>query len=174
MVSRIILRTAFPSTFKITKTAAQSTKPKIVWNLSIHVPSVCSTKESIGRRHFSQQTTTEEMSLSVDFDYVNKAIKDDKVLIVDVREPDEIKEHGKIPNSVNIPLGTVTSVLSQMSEKEFEQVYQRPKPTEDTEMIFYCMIGKRSGMAQENAQKLGFRNVKNYLGSFTDWAAKTK
>lgn len=41
--------------------------------------------------------------MTVDFDYVRKATSDNNVLIVDVREPDEIKEHGKIPNSVNIP-----------------------------------------------------------------------
>lgn len=44
-----------------------------------------------------------------------------------------------------------------MSDKEFEQTYGRRKPTEDTEIIFYCMIGKRSGMAQQNAIGLGFK-----------------
>ncbi|XP_013200189.1 rhodanese domain-containing protein CG4456 [Amyelois transitella] len=108
----------------------------------------------------------------VNFEQVKKATTKNDILIVDVREPDEIKEHGKIPNSINIPLGSVSSVLGTMSEKEFEQTYKRPKPTEDSEIIFYCMIGKRSGMAQQNALNLGYKNVKNYLGSWTDWASK--
>lgn len=39
----------------------------------------------------------------VEYDYVKKATSDDNIYIIDVREPEEVKEHGKIPNSVNIP-----------------------------------------------------------------------
>ncbi|KAI8424068.1 hypothetical protein MSG28_002689 [Choristoneura fumiferana] len=119
------------------------------------------------RRMFSEKVETEAMS--ADYEHVKKATTDSKVLIVDVREPDEVKEHGKIPNSINIPLGTVSSVLSQMPESEFQNTFKRQKPTEDTELIFYCMIGKRSGKAQESAIKAG---TKNYLGSWNDWASR--
>lgn len=50
---------------------------------------------------YSEKAETEAMS--ADYDYVKKATADSKVVIVDVREPDEVKEHGKIPNSINIP-----------------------------------------------------------------------
>ncbi|KAL0882178.1 hypothetical protein ABMA27_000724 [Loxostege sticticalis] len=123
-------------------------------------------------RLYSVQTNPE--NLTVNYDYVKKATSDGNILIVDVREPDEIKEHGKIPNSINIPLGDITSVLSTMPDKDFEQTYKRPKPSEDTQIIFYCMIGKRSGMAQQNALNIGYKNVKNYLGSWTDWATKSQ
>ncbi|CAH0763945.1 unnamed protein product [Diatraea saccharalis] len=91
----------------------------------------------------------EEMIVS--FEEVKNATSNNNVLIVDVREPDEIKEHGKIPNSINIPLGDVTKVLSTMSEEDFRKIYNRSKPSEDSPIIFYCMIGKRSGMAQQNS-----------------------
>ncbi|RVE44030.1 hypothetical protein evm_011328 [Chilo suppressalis] len=123
-------------------------------------------------RLFSVQVTPEEMI--VNYEEVKKAISNNDILIVDVRQPDEIKEHGKIPNSINIPLGDVTKVLSSMSEKEFEKSYNRSKPAEDSPIIFYCMIGKRSGMAQQNALNLGYKNVKNYLGSWTEWASKVQ
>ncbi|KPJ08854.1 Uncharacterized protein C4H3.07c [Papilio machaon] len=110
----------------------------------------------------------------VDYDYVKNATSNKNILIVDVREPDEIKEHGKIPNSINIPLGNVTTALNSLSEKEFEQMYGQKKPSEDKEIIFYCMIGKRSGMAQQNAISIGYKNTKNYLGSWTDWASKNQ
>ena len=35
------------------------------------------------------------------------------------------------------------------------------------------MIGKRSAKAQQNAINLGYKNTKNYLGSWNDWASKT-
>lgn len=41
--------------------------------------------------------------ITVDFDYVKKATNDENIIIIDVREPNEIKEYGKIPNSINIP-----------------------------------------------------------------------
>ncbi|CAG9559870.1 unnamed protein product [Danaus chrysippus] len=104
-------------------------------------------------RFLSQQTE----HMIVEYDHVKKATSDDKVYIIDVREPEEVKEHGKIPNSVNIPLGSVSTVLGPMSDKEFEKTYNRSKPSEDAEIIFYCMIGKRSGMAQQNALNLGYK-----------------
>lgn len=54
------------------------------------------------RRYSQQQANTEEMP-TVDYEYVKKVTTSKDVLIIDVREPDEVKEHGKIPNSVNIP-----------------------------------------------------------------------
>lgn len=54
-------------------------------------------------------------------------------------------------------VGNVSTALGPMSEKEFQKVYNIPKPTEETEIIFYCMIGKRSGMAQQNTINLGYK-----------------
>lgn len=54
-------------------------------------------------------------------------------------------------------MGAVSTVLGPMSDKEFEKTYNRLKPSEDAEIIFYCMIGKRSGMAQQNAFNLGYK-----------------
>ncbi|XP_050343958.1 uncharacterized protein LOC126769309 [Nymphalis io] len=122
------------------------------------------------RNFSSKQPRIEEVV--VDYDYVKKAISNEKILLIDVREPDEVKEFGKIPNSVNIPLGNVSTALRTMTENEFEKLYHIKKPTEETEMIFYCMSGKRSGMAQQNAFNLGYKNVKNYLGSWIEWSIK--
>ncbi|XP_045446905.1 putative thiosulfate sulfurtransferase, mitochondrial [Melitaea cinxia] len=124
------------------------------------------------RRFYSEQARNEDVI--VDYDYVKNATKNKNILVIDVREPNEVKEHGKIPNSVNIPLGNVSTALGTMSEKEFEKLYNIPKPTEETEIIFYCMIGKRSGMAQQNTINLGYKNVKNYLGSWLEWESKTR
>ncbi|XP_028028960.1 thiosulfate sulfurtransferase/rhodanese-like domain-containing protein 3 [Bombyx mandarina] len=109
-----------------------------------------------------------------DYDEVVKAISNNNILLIDVREPDEVKDHGHIPNSINIPLGTISTVLGEMSDKEFNKTYKRPKPNQNTELIFYCMAGRRSAKAQESAINLGFKNTKNYQGSWTEWASKGK
>ncbi|KAM3960944.1 rhodanese domain-containing protein CG4456 isoform 1-T2 [Aphomia sociella] len=168
MLSRII-RT-LPSSLKI-----MGTLPLRNSEMCFKNPLTCplsTTNLIVKQQTYCTQVNPEE--IIVDYDHVKKATSINNILIVDVREPDEIKEHGKIPNSINIPLGNVTTVLSSMSETEFKKTYNRPKPAEDTEIIFYCMIGKRSGMAQQNAMNLGYKNVKNYLGSWTEWATKGK
>ncbi|CAK1598532.1 unnamed protein product [Parnassius mnemosyne] len=129
-------------------------------------------KVTLISRAYSNQTRLEEMI--VDYNQVKRAVSNQNSLIVDVREPEEIKKHGKIPNSINIPLGNVSNVLNSMSDIEFEQIYGRKKPKDNTEIIFYCMIGKRSGMAQQNTISLGYKNVKNYVGSWTDWASRNQ
>lgn len=52
-------------------------------------------------RFYSEQARNEDVI--VDYDYVKNATKNKNILVIDVREPNEVKEHGKIPNSVNIP-----------------------------------------------------------------------
>ncbi|XP_055385787.1 rhodanese domain-containing protein CG4456-like isoform X3 [Condylostylus longicornis] len=90
-------------------------------------------------------------------------------LLIDVREPEELKETGKIPTSINIPLAEVQDALSVLDVKTFKDLYGIEKPSKEKNIIFYCMIGKRSHKASEIALKLGYKNVKNYLGSWSEW-----
>ena len=62
---------------------------------SSHFPSITNV------RSYSVQVNLDE--LTVDYEYVKQATVNSSTLIIDVREPHEILEHGKIPNSVNIP-----------------------------------------------------------------------
>lgn len=40
---------------------------------------------------------------TVNYDVVKKMSNEKQGVVIDVRNPDELKEHGEIPNSVNIP-----------------------------------------------------------------------
>ncbi|XP_026470803.1 uncharacterized protein LOC113375063 [Ctenocephalides felis] len=94
------------------------------------------------------------------------------VLLIDVREPDELKQFGKIPTSINIPLSTVSDVLQNMPKEEFQEKFGRPKPEPDTEIIFHCKLGGRSAKALDQALQLGYKNARNYKGSFEDWSKR--
>ena len=52
----------------------------------------------------------------------NRDLKSNKklprVLVVDVRNPGEIEKHGKIKNSINLPLKALDNILN-MSEEDF-------------------------------------------------------
>lgn len=60
-------------------------------------------------------------------------------------------------NFIDLLVGSVSPALGLMTEKEFEDAYHVPKPAENNELIFYCMIGKRSAKAQQNALNLGYK-----------------
>lgn len=91
--------------------------------------------------------------------------------LIEVRTPEELLETGKIPTSINIPLADVQQELSQnVSAEEFLQKYGRSKPAANDEVIFTCRSGRRAEAAAKIAISLGYTNVKNYKGSWLDWA----
>jgi rhodanese-related sulfurtransferase len=47
-----------------------------------------------------------------------------------------------------------------------------PKPLPQQKIIFYCRSGKRSATACELAGEAGYKNVRNYEGSWLDWTKK--
>ncbi|EDV93056.1 GH18488 [Drosophila grimshawi] len=107
----------------------------------------------------------------VDYAVVKKLSKEPQKLLIDVREPKELKETGQIPSSINIPLGIVSQELAA-SDQLFKSKYGRNKPNPDTALIFHCRSGVRSLKAAEAAAALGFTDVKNYEGSWLDWAER--
>ncbi|VVD03621.1 unnamed protein product [Leptidea sinapis] len=110
----------------------------------------------------------------VSYDDMLKVIQQPEKVIIDVRNPDEVKTTGRIPSSINIPLNTVHDALTTMSEEEFKKQYQRPKPSPSDELIFYCHSGRRSTEALDKALKLGFTKSKTYLGSWNEWSNRIK
>jgi len=55
--------------------------------------------------------------LNVDYKQLLEAQKDENVLIVDVREQNEINETGKLPGSIHIPSGYLSSIFMSSEEK---------------------------------------------------------
>ncbi|XP_035784517.1 rhodanese domain-containing protein CG4456-like isoform X2 [Anopheles albimanus] len=94
-------------------------------------------------------------------------------LLIDVRNPDELAETGKIPTSINIPLDQVKQAFGPETEADqFRKLYGVAKPEPDHYLILSCRTGRRSQMALDTITELGYRNARNYKGSWTEWAAK--
>lgn len=114
----------------------------------------------------------------------------EKVLI-DVREPQEIIDSGKIPTSVNIPcklyfkfiiicitfdyffpVADVKKAFSdETSNEQFETLYKIKKPKFDDYLIFHCHSGRRSAVAVAEVEKLGYTKYvyMNYLILFRNY-----
>lgn len=92
--------------------------------------------------------------------------------IVDVREDHEVAE-GMIPSAKHIRLDDILPAL-QLNEEDFVTKYGYPKFKRDETIIFYCRVGKRSAVAQYIAKKMGYKHVRNYVGSWLEWNAENE
>jgi len=107
--------------------------------------------------------------------------------LVDVRSPKEYSGEllhmpnypqegatrgGHIPGAVNIPWSQATNEADSTfkSAEELRQLYQERGITKDKEIIAYCRIGERSSHTWfVLTYLLGYSNVRNYDGSWTEW-----
>ncbi|KAM3867148.1 LOW QUALITY PROTEIN: thiosulfate:glutathione sulfurtransferase-like [Diretmus argenteus] len=93
------------------------------------------------------------------------------LFLVDVRSKEEV-DQGSIPGSIHIPVDTVEDALA-LDPAEFMSKYGVTKPPLDApEMVFYCQIGKRGGMATDKAHTLGYQKARNYSGGYREWSEK--
>ncbi len=77
-------------------------------------------------------------------------------LFVDVREPDEWEE-GHIPDAVYVTRGRL------------EQQIEGLVPDKTRPLVVYCSAGSRSAFAAKSLAELGYEDVVNLAGGFTDW-----
>jgi molybdopterin/thiamine biosynthesis adenylyltransferase/rhodanese-related sulfurtransferase len=77
-------------------------------------------------------------------------------LFVDVREADEWEE-GHIPGAVHAPRGRLESQIEGLI------------PDKSRELIVYCSVGARSAFAAKVLAEMGYEDVVNVAGGFTDW-----
>ena len=133
---------------------------------------------------FKSKMTNE--SVRTYLEYVKRSLKQPNKVLVDVRSPAEFtgtitappeypNEHaqrgGHIPGAVNIPWSqAVKEDGTFKSAEDLASLYQRQGVTADKEVITYCRIGERSSFTWFVLKYLlGYPNVKNYDGSWTEW-----
>lgn len=130
------------------------------------------------------KATEPDSSIRVFLKYVSETLG--SKILVDVRGPKEFTgeilappeyptEHaqrgGHIPGAVNIPWGqAVNDDGTFKSADELQKLYQSKGVAADKEVISYCRIGERSSHTWFVLKYLlGYPNVKNYDGSWTEW-----
>ncbi|XP_037778077.1 uncharacterized protein LOC119574829 [Penaeus monodon] len=96
----------------------------------------------------------------------------DALVLIDVRDPLELRETGKLPKSHNVPLPEFETAF-QLSPEEFTEKYGFPKPTpQDENVVLSCQSGCRIVTAWEAIQPFGYCRVRLYYGSFLDWESR--
>jgi thiosulfate/3-mercaptopyruvate sulfurtransferase len=127
-----------------------------------------------------------DKSIRTFLNQVKEALDKENIAMVDVRSPKEFTgeilappeyptEHaqrgGHIPGASNIPWSqAVMDDGTFKSVEELKQLYQSKGIVPEKEIIAYCRIGERSSHTWFVLKYLlGYPNVKNYDGSWTEW-----
>ncbi|KAK7792884.1 hypothetical protein R5R35_000435 [Gryllus longicercus] len=123
--------------------------------------------------HSQAMSTTVTPEMNLNYQDILQLTGDNKIILIDVREPKELQDNGVLPNSVNIPLGTVKEAL-QSSPQSFEDQYGIPLPDKNAPIVFSCHAGGRSMKALLAALEIGYKNARHYAGGFSDWKKNTE
>ncbi len=85
-------------------------------------------------------------------------------LLLDIREPAEF-DALHIPGSINVPRG----VLEQSCEWDYDETVPELAGRRDQEIVVICRSGKRSVLAADVMQQMGFGNVASLKLGIRGW-----
>jgi thiosulfate/3-mercaptopyruvate sulfurtransferase len=133
----------------------------------------------------SYRAADPDLSIRAFLPEVQEAVKQGSAALVDVRSPAEFtgeilappglpetcQRGGHIPGAKSIPWGKACNEDGTFkSTAELQQLYGGAGITPDRPVIAYCRIGERSSHTWFVLKHLlGYKDVKNYDGSWTEW-----
>ena len=120
----------------------------------------------------SNLTTQIDPSIIIGFEELNENIG--KVTIIDARSPDEYDgttpraaRGGHVPTAKNIDWNNNLDDSGKLkSDNELQSLYTMDK---DTPIVTICQVAFRAANSYLSLKKIGFKNVKVYLGSWGEW-----
>ena len=133
------------------------------------------------RSHYALAADADYLQARADADYIYTRLENPAVLIWDTRSPEEFAgtkvradRGGHIPGAVPFNwthLQTeVNGVKVLKSRDEIVALLQANGLTSDKEIVAHCQTGIRSSYATLVLLGLGYDKVKNYDGSWIEWA----
>lgn len=129
------------------------------------------TTNPFSKNKFKSKT---KMDIIADYQYINDNIEKSDIVVIDSRSPDEYsgkfvraKNKGHIKSSINIDWTLNLSDNKFKNLKELELLYK--KIPLDSEIITYCHGGYRAANTYVVLKMLGYKKVKMYLGSWSEW-----
>ncbi|MGI0011738.1 MAG: sulfurtransferase, partial [Nitrosopumilaceae archaeon] len=107
------------------------------------------------------------------YEYIKKNL--DKIKLVDARTQEEFNgtviraaRSGHIPNAINVDWNhNIAEDGTMKVNNSLSELYQQI--SKDDEIVTYCQGGYRAANSFLALKKLGFKNVKVYVGSWGEW-----
>ena len=79
-----------------------------------------------------------------------------KLLVVDVRNPGEIVKHGRIMNSINMPLKALENILKMTEEDFFDEFGIKKGELGSSLLVTHCRSGPRAFKAVHILMEHGY------------------
>ncbi|MDV4144851.1 rhodanese-like domain-containing protein [Shimia sp. FJ5] len=89
-----------------------------------------------------------------------------EALFVDIRDIRELDREGRIPGAIHAPRGMLEFWVDP------ESPYFKPVFETDKTLILFCASAWRSALATRDLQNMGFENVAEMEGGFSQWKAR--
>jgi rhodanese-related sulfurtransferase len=86
-----------------------------------------------------------------------------RVVLVDLRERDELVRDGMIAGAVHVPRGLLEFVADPA------HAYHNAKLDPDARVILHCASGGRAALAARTLKEMGYASVAHLDGGFTAW-----
>lgn len=100
-------------------------------------------------------------SLSVD---VARAMAEaGDALLVDIRDPRELKREGRVPGAFHAPRGMLEFWIDPASP------YHKTEFATDKTLVLFCASAWRSALSVKQLQDMGVGNIAEIAGGFTAW-----
>ena len=91
-------------------------------------------------------------------DQFKQEMEDPEAVIIDLREPSEIRKEGKIANSIQVSFDNISSYFH-----EHKKLLQHKKT------LLYCAVGHRSTLAVQISSSYGYKFVHHLIGGIKNW-----
>ena len=94
---------------------------------------------------------------------VKEELSTKNVLLVDIRESDELQQNGRIEGAMHAPRGMIEFHADPTSP------YHKTELTGDKRIILQCASGGRSALAAKALKEMGYSNVAHMDGGLKAW-----
>lgn len=125
-----------------------------------------------GAQQLSAQKTAAEMvkdakegAESLSPEKVQTELQKGNIVLIDLRESEELKQSGKINGSVHAPRGML-EFYADATLPYYKHEFNKTK-----RIILYCASGGRSALAIKTLHEMGYTNVAQMEGGFKAWKA---
>ena len=88
------------------------------------------------------------------------------VVVVDLRERDEVVRDGRIEGAVHVPRGLLEFAADP------SHAYHNVRLNPDARLILHCASGGRSALASRTLKDMGYASVAHLDGGFSAWKSQ--
>uniref|UniRef100_A0A0V0J5K9 Heat shock protein 67B2 n=1 Tax=Schistocephalus solidus TaxID=70667 RepID=A0A0V0J5K9_SCHSO len=134
---------------------------------SFYTPSVTQTRRISAINLRSTHTPAQSFGLSPS--ELKKMLNKSEVLLIDVRNPEEIQKNGRIEGSVNIPFESLKGALDLTGDAFRTQYGFDRRRLHTSPLVFICKVGIRSMKALNISKEFGIKEAFILSGGFDAW-----